>query len=119
MPSPSNIVAARAPKAKSPKAKAKAEANRLAYEARNAAIAKRRETLAALTGVSGNIAAAEAKLSMIEREAETAKARTAVVAEMANAVYGQRLSKFIGNRPNVDPCQLLVVIGNWKRTQGL
>jgi len=52
-------------------------------------------------------------------ESETEHARQRVVAEMANAVYGQRLTRFIGQRPGVDPCRLLVVIGNWKRTNGI
>jgi hypothetical protein len=118
MPSPSPTVVARQPKPKTAKAKAKAEANKLAYEARNAAIAARRETLRAITGTT-NVAAAEAMLDGIEREQETENARRAVVAEMAHAVYGQRLTRFIGQRPGVDPCKLLVIIRNWKMTQGI
>jgi len=97
-----------------------AKAERVAaYEARNAAIAARRETLAALTGVRSSEAAALAALDKIERAKETENARAAVVAAMSHPVYGHRLSKFIGNRPGVDPCRLLVVIGNWMATQGI
>lgn len=111
--------APRAAKPKTAKQLAKAEANKLAYEARNAAIAARREALAALTGVRSSEAAALAALDKIERAKETENARAAVVAAMSHPVYGQRLSKFIGNRPGVDPCRLLVVIGNWLHVQGI
>ena len=113
MPSPSNTVVARQPKPKSAKAKAKAAANIAAYNARCEALKN-----GTFKGVVEQAAEAKAR-SEAERVAETAKARTAVVAEMANAVYGQRLTKFIGNRPAADPCKLLILISNWKRTNGI
>ena len=113
MPSPSNIQNARQPRTKSKAQQAKAAANKLAYEARCAAL--RNGTFKGVV----EIAAEAAARSEAERMAETAKARDAVTVHMSHPVYGARLSKFIGQRPGVDPCVLLVVIGNWKRTQGL
>jgi hypothetical protein len=113
MPSPSNIVAARAPKAKTAKQRAKAEANKLAYEARCAAL-----KAGTFKGVV-ELAAEAAARSEAERMVETAKARDAVTAHMSHPVYGERLTRFIGQRPGVDPCVLLVVVNNWKRVQGL
>jgi hypothetical protein len=113
MPSPSNTVVARQPKAKSAKAKAKAAANIAAYNARCEALKN-----GTFKGVVEQAAEAKAKREA-ERVAETAKARTAVVAAMSHAVYGERLTRFIGQRPGVDPCKLLILISNWKRTQGI
>jgi len=113
MPSPSNIAVARQPRTKSKAQQAKAAANIAAYEARCAAL-----KAGTFRGVV-EIAAEAAARSEAERLAETAKARQSVVENMSHPVYGARLSKFIGNRPNVDPCVLLVVVNNWKRTQGL
>jgi hypothetical protein len=91
-----------------------AKADRIAaYEARNAAL-----KAGTFKGVVEQAAEAKAR-SEAERMAETAKARTAVVAAMSHAVYGERLTRFIGNRPAADPCTLLVLISNWKRTQGI
>ena len=113
MPSPSKIQNARQPRAKSAKQKAKAAANIAAYEARCAALRD-----GTFKGVVE--AAAEAKArSEAERERETVNARTAITAHMSHPMYGARLTRFIGNRPNVDPCVLLVIINNWLRTNGL
>ena len=113
MPSPSNVQSPRAARPKSAKQLARKAERVAAYEARCAALRN-----GTFKGVMELAAEAKAK-SEAERVAETAKARTAVVAEMANAVYGQRLTKFIGNRPAADPCKLLILISNWKRTQGI
>ena len=115
----SEAVAVKAPRPKSAKALARKAANIAAYEQRCAAMAARREKLAALTGVKSSEAAAMAALDRIERAKETENARAAVAAAMSHPQYGQRLSKFIGNRPGVDPCRLLVVIGNWLHVQGI
>jgi hypothetical protein len=113
MPSPSNIQNARQPRTKSKAQQAKAAANKLAYEARCAAL-----KAGTFKGVV-ELAAEAAARSEAERAVETAKARQSVVEHMAHPVYGQRLTRFIGQRPGVDPCVLLVVVNNWKRTQGL
>jgi hypothetical protein len=113
MPSPSNIVAARQPRTKSKAQQAKAAANIAAYNARCEALKN-----GTFKGVV-EIAAEAAARSEAERMAETVKARDAVVAHMAHPVYGARLTRFIGQRPGVDPCVLLVVVNNWKRVQGL
>lgn len=65
--------------------------------------------------------AAEAKArSEAERQAETENARKAIAVHCGHAVYGQRLSRFIGNRPGADACRLAnVVIPAWLKTQGI
>lgn len=118
MPSPSNVQPARQPKPKTAKQRAKAEANAAAYRARCERLRHRQETLLKLTGTA-NMVAAAAMLPAIEREQETAKAMKAVNAHMSHPQYGQRLTKFIGQRPGVDPCRMLVVIRNWMATQGI
>jgi hypothetical protein len=114
MPSPSNIQPARAPKNKTAKQRAKAEANKLAYEARCAAL-----KAGTFKGVVELAAEAKAK-SEAERAVETERARRLVTAHMSHAVYGQRLTKWLGNRPGADACRIAhVVIPNWLRTQGI
>lgn len=97
------------------------ERERAAKAERVAAYEERCEALknGTFKGVVELAAESKARRSEAERVAETEHARQRVVAEMANAVYGQRLTRFIGQRPGVDPCRLLVVIGNWKRTNGI
>lgn len=111
MPSPSNIQPARQPRAKSAKQRAKAAANVAAYNARCAAL-----KAGTFKGVVELAAEAKAR-SEAARAVETENARKAIVAHMANAVYGQRLTKWLGHRKD-DPCRLLVVIRNWMATQG-
>ena len=92
-----------------------AKAERIAaYEARCAAL-----KAGTFKGVVE--AAAEAKArSEAERRAEEDNARKMVSAHMGHAVYGQRLTRFIGNRPGADACRLAnVVIPNWLKTQGI
>lgn len=112
MPSPSNIVAPRAPKAKSAKAKAKAAANIAAYNARCAAL-----KAGTFKGIVEQAAEAKARAAA-ERMAETAKARSAVVAAMNHPQYGARLTKWLGHRKD-DPCRLMVIIRNWMITNGI
>jgi hypothetical protein len=107
------VPAARAARPKSAKQLAKRDANIAAYNARNTAIRN-----GTFKGVAELQAEREAS-NKIERAAETAKARDAVVAHMSHPMYGVKLSKFIGQRPGADPCVLLVIINNWLRTNGL
>lgn len=104
---------ARVAKPKSAKQLARKAANIAAYEARNAAM-----RAGTFKGVAELQAEREAN-NRIEWERETTKARATVTAHMSHPLYGARLTKFIGNRPGVDPCRLMVIIGNWLKTNGL
>lgn len=92
-----------------------AKAERVAaYEARCAAL-----KAGTFKGVVEQAAEAKAR-SEAERQAETENARKAIAAHCGHAVYGQRLSRFIGNRPGADAVRIAnVVIPNWLRTQGI
>lgn len=54
-----------------------------------------------------------------ERQIEEQRARAIVSGHMSHPEYGERLTAFIGNRPGVDPCQLLLIVRNWMRTNGI
>jgi hypothetical protein len=104
---------ARVAKPKSAKQIAKRDANIAAYKARNEAI---------LNGTFKSVADMQAEReanNKIERERETANARKQITAHMSHPLYGARLTKFIGQRPNVDPLKLMMVINNWLKTNGL
>ena len=123
MPSPSrvndNAVATANGRAR--KRKPLTERERAARAARIAAYEERCEALKNGTFRGVVELAAEAKArAKAERERETENARKAVAAHMANAVYGERLTRFIGQRPGADACRLAnVVIPAWLKTQGI
>jgi hypothetical protein len=105
--------AARAARPKSAKQLAKRDANIAAYNARNTAIRN-----GTFKGVAELQAEREAS-NKIEREREIVNARKAITNHMSHPLYGQRLTKFIGQRPGVDPLKLMMVINNWLKTNGL
>ena len=92
---------------------AKRAANIAAYEARNTAI--RNGTFKSVAELQAEREAS----NKIEREREIMNARKAITNHMSHPLYGQRLTKFIGQRPNVDPLKLMMVINNWLKTNGL
>ena len=105
--------AARAARPKSAKQLAKRDANIAAYNARNTAI--RNGTFKSVAELQAEREAS----NKIEREREIMNARKAITNHMSHPLYGQRLTKVIGQRPNVDPLKLMMVINNWLRTNGL
>ena len=103
----------KARKPKSAKQLARKAANIAAYEQRCAAL-----KAGTFKGVMEQAAEAAAR-SAAERQAETERCRSIVVAHCNHPTYGSRLSKWL-NGSKADPVRLAnVVIPTWLKTQGI